>query len=196
MKKKLALVLTMVLVFSNSMVVFGASPVTSAGGSDGHDVKATYVTSASGTAVYSVDISWGDLNFTYTNNGKWDATHHNYGTSGSWSPDAKDPSKNTITVTNNSNVKVKPTFSIADNNLLPEGVTLNIKKDNDTIIADATKDTQGKTDLGEEVQTASDGSSTGTALQREVFVTLNGNPTTTFQPGKIASVTVTINAVP
>lgn len=192
MKKKLAVVLTMVLVFSNSMVVFGASPVTSAGGGDGHDVTATYVTSESGKPAYSVDISWGELKFTYTNNGSWNATDHNYGTSGSWDHTTKDLT-NTITVTNNSNVKVKPVFSIADYNLLPEGVTLNIKKNESTIIADATKSGSVTTDSGEEVNTAADGSSTGTALQREVFVTLTGNPKTTFQTGKIASVTVTIN---
>ncbi len=195
MKKKLALVLTMILVFSNSMVVFGASPVTATGGSDGHDVTATYDATSSGTPAYSVDISWGDLKFTYTNSGSWDTTNHNYGTSGSWDHTTKD-STNTITVTNNSNVKVKPSFSIANYNLLPVGVTLNIKKDNDTIIASAKKDAPVTTDSGEVVNTAADGSSTGDALKREAFVTLTGNPTTTFQTGKIASVTVTINEAP
>lgn len=194
MKKKMALVLIIALVFSNSMVAFGAI-VTNASGSDSQNVTATYNATSSSTPTYSIDISWGALNFIYTNNGSWNTTDHNYGTSGSWDHTTKDAT-NTITVINNSDVKVRPVFSIADNILLPEGVTLNINKDESTIIANATKSSLGTTDSGEEVNTAADGSSTGPALQREAFVTLNGNPTTTFQAGKIASVTVTINEVP
>lgn len=194
MKKKMAIVLILVLVFSNSMVAFG-SIVSNANGSDSKNVTATYDATLSGTPKYSVDISWGNLSFTYTNNGAWNATDHNYGTSGSWDHTEKDEF-NTITVTNNSNVKVKPAFSIADYNLLPNGVILNINKEGSGAIATATNSGLGISDLGEEVNTAADGSSTGDALKRVAFVTLTGNPTTVFQTGKIASVTVTINAVP
>ena len=200
MKKKMALVLILVLVISNSMVAFGAENNKETnglqnGGTDSQEVTATYNATSSGTPTYSVNISWGALNFKYTNNGSWNTNDHNYGTSGSWDHTTKDAT-NTITVTNNSDVKVKPVFSIADNTMLPDGVTLNIKKAESTIIATATKTALVTTDSGEDVNTAADGSSTGIALQREAFVTLTGNPTTVFRAGKIASVTVTINAVP
>ena len=106
MKKKMAIALIMVLVFSNSMVAFGASNVkrrtaTSNNGSswtyykDGGTqeedkdtemdpapneqiVTATY-DDDNKKIVYSVDIYWGNMSFKYTPSDKtWDPERHSY----------------------------------------------------------------------------------------------------------------------
>lgn len=114
MKKKTALVLTLAMVFSLAPLSAYAETIT-AGGSATHDVTATYVDGSSGGAggtVYSVDIAWGDMAFTYTAEaGIWDpATHKTTGAEGGvWTVD-KDGG-NTITVTNHSNTGVTAAFS-------------------------------------------------------------------------------------
>lgn len=125
MKKKTALVLTLAMVFSLAPLSAYAETIT-AGGSATHDVTATYVDGSSGGAggtVYSVDIAWGDMAFTYTAEaGIWDpATHKTTGAEGGvWTVD-KDGG-NTITVTNHSNTGVTAAFSYtADTGF--EGIT-------------------------------------------------------------------------
>ena len=72
------------------------------------DVNGTY--QAGGAVVYSVDIAWTDMNFTYTGAGEgtWDPETHQYSGSseGAWTA-SNDP----ITVTNHSNAAVKATAS-------------------------------------------------------------------------------------
>lgn len=190
MKKKLALVLIMVLVFSNSMVAYGT--LTSEKKSESSNVTATY-NRMSGTATYSVYICWGFFDFTYTTYGSWDTANHNYGTEGSWNHTTKEAA-NTITVINNSDAEVDTFFSIAEHDLLPNGVTLNIREDENTIIANATKSGTGTLDSGKTLATAANPAATADQLKREAYVTLNGAPTTVFNDGtKIASVTVTID---
>jgi len=73
------------------------------------DVKGTYQASGSGAVVYSVDIAWDSLEFTYTaaGEGTWNPETHEYSgaTQASWSE-----SKN-IVVTNHSNAAVTATAS-------------------------------------------------------------------------------------
>lgn len=117
MKKKTALVLTLAMVFSLAPLSVYADTITKVGGIASHDVKATYRADSSGGAggtVYSVDITWGDMAFTYTAKaGIWDpATHKTTGAEGGvWTVD-KDGG-NTITVTNHSNTGVTAAFSYA-----------------------------------------------------------------------------------
>ena len=72
------------------------------------DVNGTYQAGGSGAVVYSVDIAWTNMNFTYTGAGEgtWDPETHQYSGSseGAWT--ASDES---ITVTNHSNAAVKAT---------------------------------------------------------------------------------------
>lgn len=72
------------------------------------DVNGTY--QAGGAVVYSVDIAWTDMNFTYTGAGEgtWDPETHQYSGSseGAWTA-----SNDSITVTNHSNAAVKATAS-------------------------------------------------------------------------------------
>ena len=118
MKKKTALVLTLAMVFSLAPLSAYADTISAAGGTASHDVTATYRADSSGGAggtVYSVDITWGDMAFTYTAEaGIWDpATHKTTDAEGGvWTVDNKDGG-NTITVTNHSNTGVTAAFSYA-----------------------------------------------------------------------------------
>lgn len=117
MKKKTALVLTLAMVFSLAPLSAYADTIDRVGGTASHDVTATYVDGSSGGAggtVYSVDITWGDMAFTYTAEaGIWDpATHKTTGAEGGvWKVDKE--GGNTITVTNHSNTDVTAAFSYA-----------------------------------------------------------------------------------
>lgn len=115
MKKTLALLLTLAMVLSLAIVPAAAATttnnITTIGGTATHDVTATYKTSSGstgGSTVYSVDITWGDMAFTYTagSAGTWDPNTHSLtgGTGGAWAPDTSDGNK--ITVTNHSNAGV------------------------------------------------------------------------------------------
>ena len=118
MKKKTALVLTLAMVFSLAPLSVYADTIDRVGGTATHDVTATYVDGSSGGAggtVYSVDITWGDMAFTYTAEaGIWDPANHTYtgAEGGAWTVDNKDGG-NTITVTNHSNTDVTAAFSYA-----------------------------------------------------------------------------------
>ena len=74
------------------------------------DVKGTYQAGGSDAVVYSVDIAWTDMSFTYTGAGEgtWDPETHQYSGSseGAWTA-----SNDSITVTNHSNAAVKATAS-------------------------------------------------------------------------------------
>ena len=117
MKKKTALVLTLAMVFSLAPLSAYADTLTAVGGTASHNVTATYVDGLSGGAggtVYSVDITWGDMAFTYTAAaGIWDpATHKTTGAEGgAWTVDKE--GGNTITVTNHSNADVTAVFNYA-----------------------------------------------------------------------------------
>ena len=118
MKKKLALVLTLAMVFSLAPLSAYAdtkSTINTANGTATHDVTATYVDGTSGGAggtVYSVDIDWGDMAFTYTEEaGVWNPeTHQTTGAGGGiWS--VNNSGGNKIKVTNHSNADITAKFS-------------------------------------------------------------------------------------
>ena len=79
-------------------------------GSYSAEVKGTYQPGGSGAVVYSVDIAWTDMSFTYTGAGEgtWDPETHQYigSSEGAWTA-----SNDSITVTNHSNAAVKATAS-------------------------------------------------------------------------------------
>ena len=117
MKKKTALVLTLAMVFSLAPLSAYADTITEVDSSASHDVTATYRADSSGGAggkVYSVDITWGDMAFTYTAEaGIWDpATHKTTDAEGGvWT--VNNDGGNTIKVTNHSNTDVTAAFSYA-----------------------------------------------------------------------------------
>ena len=155
MKKKLALVLTLAMVFSLAPLSAYADTITGLGGTASCDVKATYVAGSSGGAggtVYSVDIVWGDMAFTYTEGaGRWDpATHQTTGASGGvWTVNNTDGNK--IKVTNHSNAAVTATFSYAAATGYDsisgsfDKATLNLATAVDTEVSNAPSDTAALT---------------------------------------------------
>ena len=136
------------------------------------DVKGTYQAGGSGAVVYSVDIAWEDMSFTYTaaGQGTWDPENHSYtgGSEASWSS-----SKN-ITVTNHSNAAVTATAAFqADPGYESTSMTFG--------------------NNGATVATAVD-----TTVQNAPSATITVTPTGTLAQsangGKIGTITVTIAA--
>ena len=157
-KKKTALVLTLAMVFSLAPLSVYAETISTVGGAASCDVKATYTTDTSGGAggaggtVYSVDIDWGNMEFTYTAAaGVWDPKTHTItgADGGTWKANNTDGNK--IKVTNHSNAAVTATFSYA---AAPsyEGIsgsfdktTLNLATAVDTEVSNAPSDTAALT---------------------------------------------------
>lgn len=114
MKKVLTIILTLAMLSMTSVTAFAASTITSIGGSDSADVKGTYVAGGTATTVYSVDITWGSMDFTYTDasQGTWNPQTHQYdgATPAKWSCEAD---ANKIEVTNHSNTAVIAQFRYA-----------------------------------------------------------------------------------
>lgn len=112
MKKMISLLLALLMVMSLPLTAFATDNVAASGGSKSADVKGTY-SGSTPTPVYSVDISWEGLDFTYNaaTKGNWNATDHKYenGTGASWS------GTGTITITNHSNagITATPTYTAA-----------------------------------------------------------------------------------
>ena len=172
MKKKLALVLTLAMVFSLAPLSAYADTITGLGGTASCDVKATYVAGSSGGAggtVYSVDIVWGDMAFTYTEGaGRWNpATHQTTGAGGGvWK--ATTPDGNKIKVTNHSNAAVTATFSYAaatgygDISGSFDKATLNLATAVDTEVSNAPNDTAALTLTGALASTVTTSTKIGT----------------------------------
>ena len=95
---------------SNNNTTDATTNITDANGSDSHDVYVTYQEGASSPTIYSVDIVWESMEFTYTaaSKGTWDPETHDYTNKqdASWSF-----ANNKITVTNHSNADVNTSLS-------------------------------------------------------------------------------------
>lgn len=142
MKKLVSLVLALVLALAMSVTAFAGEAKTetvdnSAFGSNTHATSTNTVdviiaTGATIDRVYSVDIKWESLEFTYdftTSNPTWDPETHDYkeeeGTTG-WESD-----ESSIQVTNHSNaaVEVSARFNNQTNEVTTSGVTATITSD-------------------------------------------------------------------
>ncbi len=78
----------------------------------GSNVYGTYQEAGSAERVYSVDINWGNMNFTYTaSSGTWNPKTHQYegGSEGTWTA-----RNNIVTVTNHSELPVEVSFGYAE----------------------------------------------------------------------------------
>lgn len=126
---------------------FGLSTVASAAevpGSQSIDVKAKCVENTEKPIIYSVDLSWDAMEFTYQNSGTktWNPATHTYtdSTTGSWS-DGK-----SITVANHSNAAVNANFSFEVNSPYREAngsfsrTQVNLATAEGTSVADAPRD--------------------------------------------------------
>lgn len=107
MKKILSLILALVLILSLSATAFASQIADQTA-----EVKGTYHADSSGTVVYSVDVTWEGLSFTYNEavKGTWDPASHQY--TGS-APAGWAEGEGTITVTNHSNGAITATPSYA-----------------------------------------------------------------------------------
>ena len=111
MKKLLASAFAFALVMSMSAAAFAVE--ASSDDDMSIPVSGTYQEGASAAEVVYVDVTWDDMNFTYTapSKGTWNPKTHEYenAATGGWAPtNGADPK---ITVTNHSNVGVKTTFA-------------------------------------------------------------------------------------
>lgn len=112
-KKLTAVAMTGMMVLGMGTSVCAASPITDIGGTDTNDVKATYATKGQAATVYSVDIEWGSMQYTYTidSEGTWNPDTHQFdgkSEEGSWSCS---DGANEVKVTNHSNAAVKAAFN-------------------------------------------------------------------------------------
>ncbi len=107
MKQIFTLALTFLLIFSLVTVTAFAADTTinAENGTATKAVTASYHSGAGGGTVYSVDITWDSMEFTYSEGSSptWNPATHTYssGGTGGWSHNG-----NKITVTNHSNTKV------------------------------------------------------------------------------------------
>jgi len=175
-KKLTAVAMTGMMVLGMGTSVCAASPIRNIGGTDSQEVKATYATDNKADTVYSVDIKWGDMQYTYTieSEGTWEPSTHQYTgkSEGEWTCD---DGADQVTVTNHSNAAVNAVFSY------------NAENEYNGISGSFTKDTA-------ELETAED-TIVDQAPNETVQLKLNGalkkNVTT---PTKIGTATVTLNA--
>ena len=115
MKKTICTVMAIAMLASVSTTAF-ATTIETATGSDSADVKGKYV-SAVLEDVYSVDVTWGAMEFDYYEGGqKWNTESHK------WEADPDDPARwtvnnnsNTVTLANNSSKAVNASFAFVAN---------------------------------------------------------------------------------
>ena len=142
-------------------------------GSYSAEVKGTYQPGGSGAVVYSVDIAWIDMNFTYTGAGEgtWNPETHQYegGTEASWTD-----SNASVTVINHSNAAVTVTASFE---ALPGYETTSMTFGNN----------------GATVATAV-GTEVASAPSATITVTPGGTLAESANGGKIGTITVSIAA--
>ena len=107
MKKITALILALTLVMSMSITAFATTVGT---GDQDIDVKGKYLDNSTTPTIYSVDVTWGAMEFTYTESGAmtWNPADHTYTDSTSATCVANG---NTVTVTNHSNAEVTASFA-------------------------------------------------------------------------------------
>ena len=111
MKKFLTLLLAVVTALAMSTTAFAVTMDNTSAPQE-IDVNAKYVDGVSAPDIYSVDVSWGAMEFTYTVSGTktWDPETHTYtaSTQPAWTA-----SGNTITVTNHSNTDITASFAFS-----------------------------------------------------------------------------------
>ena len=139
MKKKIvAMMLVGVMVVMNNAVAFGVTtPETVSGDntdfSNNTSKKNVMVKNTNSKTVYSIEIKWGDMNFS-ADPGDWDPSSHKYGWDGvtvggdsmTWNPeiDSGADQSNKIVVTNHSNTAVSAAFAF-NNTTQADGTTIN-----------------------------------------------------------------------
>ena len=130
MKKILTLILSLALLCVMAVPAMAADTISQKDGSASANVKGTYVPGSGTATVYSVDIAWGSLEFTYTDasKGTWNPESHSYdgAVAAAWScEDGADK----ITVTNHSNAPVNIELQQNLKDSFAEKISLSFSKD-------------------------------------------------------------------
>ena len=169
MKKVLSVIVTVMLLLSMTIPVFATTGV-GVGGTDSTVVKGTY-TEKTVKTVYSVDITWEGLAFTYNAEykGQWNANTHSYenATAAGWTEGT-----GKITITNHSNT----------------GITATPK-----YTANAAYKTAGMTFSTNALQVATADNGTGSAVVDYITVTPNGTLPEGADNAEIGTITITIS---
>ena len=173
MKKLVSMLAVAALTCTMGTTAFAADQDDVSTGDYTADVNGTYQAGGSGAVVYSVDIAWTNMNFTYTGAGEgtWDPETHQYSGSseGAWTA-----SDDSITVTNHSNAAVKATAKFeADSGY--ESTTMTFGNNGATVA----------TAVGTEV---------ASAPSATITVTPGGTLAKSANGGKIGTITVSIAA--
>ena len=110
--KNFAVVTLALMLIVTLAVSVSAEPVSGKSGSKTIDVNAKYTSGALTPKVYSVDVTWGKMEFTYSVSGtrEWNPETHEYAdkTSAGWKAEGND-----VTVVNHSNTDVTVHFTYA-----------------------------------------------------------------------------------
>ena len=176
LKKLAAMAMAGAMVIGTGSTVC-AAPIETLPGTSDQEVVATYTANASASTVYSVDVAWGSMEFTYTvaNEGNWNPETHQFDSAseGNWSCNQ---GQDKVTVTNHSNAPVEVGFSYtAETNY--QGITGSFDK------------------TGEQLATA-EGTKVAEAPTTTAQLTLSGKLDKSVQAGTtIGSATVSLAAV-
>lgn len=149
-------------------------------------------------ATYSVDITWGNMNFIYRAGAtSWDDEAHVYTeeTDGAWEPETENVS-NKITVKNNSNVGILATVSYANDGGVYAAVNGHIydaSKGGNPV--KGTRSYQGTVEyVNDAIDIPNAVLNTGGALEKVAYLQLIGAPTSSWNTNKkMGAVTVTVN---
>ena len=110
--KRLFIMLLTLLILAVPVTSFAEDDTIGKNENRSIDVQAKYTNATETPDVYSVDITWGAMQFTYSASGtrEWDPATHKYddNTSASWTADGND-----VTVINHSNRAVNVGFAYA-----------------------------------------------------------------------------------
>ena len=190
MKKFVAILLTCVLAVGNSMVALAAKTtngnidILSNGGStptetSTKDVTGIYVESSPGI-VYCVDITWGNMQFTYNANEVWNPDTHSYNSSGAWTV-ANNNVDNQIKVVNHSNTDIVAQL----------GYTQIV-----TAVTGKFTDETGRVERTTATVTTAEGKTTTQPPWNDAYLHLDGNPGAEFKnqaDKRLGQVVITIS---
>jgi hypothetical protein len=156
------------------------------------DVNGTYVAGQKAGTVYSVNVEWGSLEFTFTDasEGTWDPATKTYvnQTEAFWAPNSETADK--VTVTNNSNAEVTVSFAFT----AAEGCNVTAAFDKATATLPSAADPEAETSVVAKLSITG-GTITESGKLGEVTVTLNTPaPTPTSDTDTHITVTFTDNA--